>query len=312
MPHLRNLYKLADPEIRAKNWCALRFAARGRYWDIVRPLSPDPIFVIGCSRSGTTVTFETLSAAPELRSLGVEIPEFWNGLWGPKLNGWESEAAGAEHAQPRHRAAAQRYYFQRLGAGQVVDKTCINVMRVTYLAKLFPDARFVYIHRDGRDNISSMIDGWRHDGHFRLSQFLGPFPEKVAIEDGEFGEWSFFLPPGWRAYNHARLEEVCAYQWIMANRLALDASRHVAGGRWVRLRYEDIFERPVEMFASTFEKLGIPFTAALRFRCANLAPTSIVKGAPRRQKWKDHNPALIERILPTIHPMLRELGYDVD
>jgi len=312
MPKLKNLRKLADPEIRAKNWRALGHAIRGRYWDLARPRSPDPIFIVGCSRSGTTVTFETLSAAPELRSLGIEIPEFWNGLWGPKHNQWASEAASAEHARPEHRATAQRFYYQRLGKGQVVDKTCINVMRVPYLAKLFPEARFIYIHRDGRDNISSMIDGWRHDGHFRLTQFLGPFPEEVAIENGEFGEWSFFLPPGWRAYNHARLEEVCAYQWIIANRMALDAARSLAPGRWIQLRYEDIFERPVEMFAGAFERLGIPFTDALHRRCANLAPTSIVKGAPRKQKWKDHNPEQIERILPMIRPMLRELGYDAD
>ena len=51
--------------------------------------------------------------------------------------------------------AALRYFYQRLGAGWVIDKTCINVMRVPYLHKLFPRARFVFIHRDGRDNISS-------------------------------------------------------------------------------------------------------------------------------------------------------------
>jgi hypothetical protein len=185
-------------------------------------------------------------------------------------------------------------------------------MRVPFLAKLFPDARFVYIHRDGRDNVSSMIDGWRHDGHFRLTQFLGRFPEKVAIENGEFDEWSFFLPPGWRAYNSARLEEVCAYQWITANRMALDAARGLRPEQWIQLRYEDIFERPVQMFAETFGRLGIPFTDALRQRCANLAPTSIVKGAPRKQKWKDHNPEQIGRVLPMIRPMLRELGYDPD
>jgi len=310
---LAKLGKLLDPEIRAKNIHAMRYAFRGRYWDYFRPRQPDPIFLVGCSRSGTTVTYETLSAAPQLLKFGHEIPEFWNSLCGPLNNGWESEAAGAEQARPEHRTAALRYFYQRLGAGRVLDKTCINTLRLPYLYKLFPNARFVFIQRDGRDNISSMIDGWRlgrSDGAFHLSQFFGPFPEPVAINDGEFNEWHFFLPPGWREYNRASLEEVCAFQWLSANRLALAAKASIPSDRWIQLRYEDLFERPVDMFQAAFERLDIPFDATLRARCAHLAPTSIVKGAPKKQKWKAHNPEAIERILPMIEPLMAELGYD--
>lgn len=313
MPRLRNLHKLLDPEIRAKNLQALRWELRGLWWDVTRPAVPDPVFVVGCSRSGTTITYETLAAAPQFLSFGWEIPQFWNGLHGPLTNGWHSEAAGAQDARPGHRDAALRYFFQRLGRGWVLDKTCINVMRIPYLLALFPQAKFVFIQRDGRDNVSSMMDGWRMgrtDGRFELSQFFGPFPEPVAINGGEFREWAFFLAPGWQAYNHASLEEVCAFQWISANRLALDARRQVPDAQWVHLRYEDVFERPVAMFRDAFARLGVPFTSAIEARCADLQPTSVVKGRPKRQKWKDSNPEAIERILPTIAPMMRELGYD--
>ncbi|ALP54073.1 sulfotransferase [Candidatus Tenderia electrophaga] len=314
MAKLRNIHKLLDPEIRAKNLRQARYTVRGWWWRLTRPAMPDPVFVVGCSRSGTTVTYETIAAAPQLRSLGYEIPSFWNGLWGPHLNGWHSEAAYADDAKPGHRDAALCYFYQRLGRGRVLDKTCINVMRLPYLYKLFPRATFIYIHRDGRDNISSMMDGWRHDGHFRLSQFLGPCPETVAINDAEFSDWSFFLPPGWRDYNRASLEEVCAYQWQTANRMALEAKQFIPSAQWIQLRYEDIFERPVEMFRPVFERLGIPFDESLETRCANLSrrPTSIVKGTPKRQKWKAHNPEAIERILPTIQPLMTELGYADD
>jgi hypothetical protein len=53
----RNLYKLLDPEIRDKNLRAAQYVVRGRYWNVVRPEVPDPIFLVGCSRSGTTVTY---------------------------------------------------------------------------------------------------------------------------------------------------------------------------------------------------------------------------------------------------------------
>ena len=315
MPQLRNLHKLLDPEIRAKNLRALSWQLRGLWWDVTRPAVPDPVFVIGCSRSGTTVTYETLAASPQFLSFGWEIPQFWNELYGPLNNGWQSEAAGAEDARPEHRTAALRYFYQRLGAGWVLDKTCINVMRIPYLHKLFPEAKFVFIQRDGRDNISSMMDGWRvgrSDGRFELSQFFGPFPEPVAINGGEFKEWSFFLAPGWQQFSHASLEEVCAFQWISANRMALDARRTIPPAQWVHMRYEDIFERPVEMFGTAFGQLGVPFTRDLQERCANLQPTSVVSGKPKRQKWKEHNPEAVERILPMIAPLMHELGYGTD
>jgi len=315
MPDPRKLLKLLDPEIRAKNLRELRYRARGLLWHATRPSVPDPVFVVGCSRSGTTITYETLATSPAFLKFGWEIPQFWNSLYGPLNNGWHSEAAGAADAQPWHRDAAFRYYFQRLGRGWVLDKTCINTLRIGYLIKLFPQARFVFIQRDGRDNISSMMDGWRMgrtDGRFELTQFFGPFPEPVAINGGEFKEWSFFLAPGWREYNHASLEEVCAFQWISANRLALDAKLMVPAEQWIHLRYEDLFERPVEMFRAAFERLDVPFTEALRLRCADLRPTSVVKGTPKRQKWKEHNPEAIERILDRIAPMMRELGYAPD
>lgn len=314
MASLRNVHKLRDPEILAKNLHALKLGLRGLYWDVARAPLRDPVFVVGCSRSGTTVTYETISASPELVSLGHEIPEFWDGLWGPAHNDWDSEAAGAEHALPEHRDAAQRYFFQKLGTGRIVDKTCINVMRIPYLHRLFPDARFVFIHRDGRDNVSSLMDGWLHDGHFALGKSLGPFPGDVRIENGRFREWSFFLPPGWRDYNHAPLEEVCAFQWITANRMALDAAAAIPSGQWIQLRYEDIFDRPVEMFRTVFERLDLPFDENLRRRCARLGemPTSIVKGAPRKQKWKQAHPAEVERVLPMMRPTMERLGYDAD
>lgn len=307
-----NIHKVFDRDIRAKNIQALRWALRARWCDLMRPGMPDPVFLVGCSRSGTTVTYETLAAAPGFLKFGYEIPQFWDSLYGPLNNGWESEAANAANARPEHRNAALSHFFARLGRGRVLDKTCINVLRIPYLQALFPKAKFVYIQRDGRDNVSSLVDGWRFDGHFRMDLYLGPPPEPVAIEGGTYTDWSFFYPPGWRDWNRASLAEVCAYQWITANQLAIDARSQVPGDQWIHLRYEDIFEQPVEMFREAFERLDVPFTEALRDRCANLLPTSIVKGAPRKQKWKEQNPEAVERILPMIREMQGRLGYETD
>lgn len=317
MSTLSKLAKLADPDIRRKNLEAARLRGREAWFGLRRPSMPDPVFVIGCSRSGTTVTFETLAASNRFLHFEFEIPRLWNGLYGPLNNGWASEAAGPGNAHASHRRKALAFFYARLGCGSVLEKTCINTMRVGYLHALFPKARFIFIHRDGRDNVSSMMDGWRlgrADGGFGLTQFFGPSPDPVAINGGEFSEWHFFLPPGWRAYNAASLEEVCAFQWESANRLALDALRRIPENLWIRVRYEDIFEDPVGMFRRVFDYLSVSFDQGLRDRCEAIAakPTSVVRGKPKKQKWKESNPQAVERILPRIAPMMQELGYDVD
>jgi len=68
------------------------------------------------------------------------------------------------------------------------------------------------------------------------------------------------------------------------------------------------------MFRDLFEFLELPFDEAVRRRCATLdqRPTSIVKGAPKKEKWKGRHAAKIERILPRIQSLMVELGYDVE
>ena len=309
--HQSIISKLLDKKIIAKNLTAQKYALLERVYLLKGMQSPDPIFILGCSRSGTTVTFETIRKSQQLLSFPYEIPQFWHSLCGPWDKQWASECATADDAHPSHRERAFAHFYARLGKGQVLDKSCINILRIPYLHALFPNASFIYIHRDGRDNVSSLMDGWRHDGHFNLKALLGEIPESICINNGEFSDWSFFLPPGWRDYNHASLEEVCAHQWNMANTLALQAKPLIPEEKWIELPYAKLVTSPAELFEDIFSKLKLDFTREIRTHCESLnkKPTSIVAGPPKKDKWRAHNPAAIERILPTIAPLMKTLGY---
>ncbi|MFO6424715.1 sulfotransferase family protein [Motilimonas sp. KMU-193] len=305
------VHKLTSTEYLQKNLVAFKRHLKGQWWQLTQPQTLDPIFIVGCSRSGTTVTFETLSQSSEVRSLGYETPQLWHSLYGPKHNQWHSEAARAEDAKPAHRDAYFKFFYQRLGAGQVLDKTCINILRLEYLYQLFPNAKFVFIYRNGRDNISSLMDGWRNDKQFCLTQFLGDNPEQVAIENGEFKQWHFFLPPQWRSYNHASLAEVCSFQWLKANTMALKAKQSIPSKQWIEFRYEDFIAQPVEIMEQVCQQLGLPFEANIKLHCANLSsrPTSLVSGKPEPDKWKKRNYQAILSIEDNIAPLMQKLGY---
>lgn len=305
------LSKLFDRDVIGKNLNALRYTLLEQYYASSNIDTPDPIFIVGCSRSGTTVTFETIRQSRQLISFPYEIPQFWHSLCGPWDKQWESECATADDANPSHRDKAFAHFYARLGKGQVLDKSCINILRIPYLHALFPNATFIYIHRDGRDNVSSLMDGWRHNGHFNLKPFLGAIPASININEGEFTDWSFFLPPGWRDYSDASLEEVCAHQWNTANTLALEAKALIPEDKWIQLRYEDLLDSPEALFEGIFAKLKLSYTSDIRSHCAalNKRPTSIVAGPPKKDKWRDHNPEAIQRILPKIAPLMKSLAY---
>ena len=305
------ILKMFDKEIVVKNIEALKEELLERYYFYKKIEMPDPIFIIGCSRSGTTVTFETLRKSSQLISFPYELPQLWHSLYGPWDNQWASECANERNADPAHREKVLAYFYARLGKGQVLDKSCINILRIPYLHALFPNARFVYIYRDGRDNVSSLMDGWRHNNHFSLKPLLGEIPGTVAINEGEFSGWSFFLPPNWRDYNNASLEEVCAHQWNTANTLALEAKPLIAEDKWIELRYEDLVESPVELFENVFSRLNLDFDDTIKAHCAvlNKRPTSIVAGPPIKEKWRINNPDTITKILPKIEPLMTQLGY---
>lgn len=311
MPIISKLHKIFDSEIVWKNLVELKYQGKEKLYRAAKLNMPDPIFIVGCSRAGTTVTFETIRQSTELLSFPYEIPQFWHRLFGPWDNNWDSEVATSKNARPEHRDKTLAYFYARLGKGQVLDKSCINILRTSYLFTLFPNAKFIYIQRDGRDNISSLMDGWQYNNHFNLKPLLGEIPASIQIDNANFNDWCFFLPPKWRDYNQSPLEEVCAHQWITANQMALDAKIFIPQKNWITIRYEDLFETPVDMFQAVFDQFDLPFTDKIKSHCAQLnkRPTSIVKGLPKQEKWKTQNPEAIERILPKIEPMMKKLGY---
>ena len=124
--------------------------------------------------------------------------------------------------------------------------------------------------------------------------------------------WSFALIPGWRELRSARLEEICARQYIANNEAALDGREGVDPSRWLEVAYEDLVASPVETAERICGDLGLAFDPAIEEYAAALGnkPSSTTLSAPRPDKWKQQNREPIERILPLTAPIERRLGYE--
>lgn len=269
-----------------------------------------PILVVGCPRSGTTLLLEALLRSDRLGSVHNEGHILWQPHHHPRDRGWDSDALGAGDVTERERRYVNLAIRMFARAPRFVDKTPESCLRIPYLAELFPDARFVFLHRRAADNVSSLMEGWRARPRFVTYEL----PERLdGLGDRSGKDWSFVLVPGWRELTHAPLEEVCARQYAACNEAVLDAFEAIGPERQTALAYEDLIADPERTLRSLFEWLDLPFETASREYADGLSErhSFTTLSAPRAGKWRELNPE-VERVLASLEPLERRLGYEPD
>lgn len=152
-----------------------------------------PLFIVGCSRSGTTLLQQMLNAhpliaiAPETHFAArywahaaqygdlVEAERFerllddiGSSVFFPDL-GIDRElflehARKAEHSFPGVFDALMRLFAEAKGARVRGEKTPSHIQHMALLAETFPGARFIHIVRDPRAVVCSRLrESWTHD-----------------------------------------------------------------------------------------------------------------------------------------------------
>jgi hypothetical protein len=299
-----------DKTVRFHTRRALR-VARGAWWSMARPPAVQPVFVVGCSRAGTTVVYKVLSEADELGSLSRETHDFWDARHPVAERRWSTHALGIRDASSVDRDHVTRYFFSQTGRHRWVDKNNQNGLCVPYLNALFPDAKFVFVTRHPGDNLASLIEGWSRPEEF--ATWSGQLEVRVNFE-GRSLPWCFFLAEGWRAYVDRPLEEICAFQYRAMNEALLTAERTLAPERWTRLAYEDLLRAPHEATRQLFARLGLRYDSPAAERCkAALGQTYNAFSTIAVDKWRSSPHATrVARVLPELAPLAARLGYAID
>lgn len=266
-----------------------------------------PVFIIGAPRSGTSLLYALLRSSSRLAHWPGEAHEVWEADYHPSLRGWSSNVLGAGDLTPSVAARIRRQFFLTAGSrARLIDKTPRNALRVGFVDALFPDARYVFLQRDGRDNVNSLINAWRTSRYrtYRL-------PEPHSIPETDPAWWKFVLYPGWEQDASGPLELVCAKQWTTSNDRALESSKTIGPERWTSVRYEDLVGGPVGCIEALAARLELPFEEEMRRRAARASSTLVNTVTPPEQgKWRRENPAAIRRILSALEPTMRALDYE--
>jgi hypothetical protein len=208
-----------------------------------------PLFVLGVSRSGTTMLRVILDRSP-----GIAIPDetffvpqlahrhrgavdttaFLDDVRRlPRLAAWDVPAEDfAARLRPGMTTgealdAVFSAYAARHGKPRWGDKTPMYMRHLGLIERLFPDAQYVHLIRDGRDAALAFLD----------------MPEGVVT----------------RTWAHPRSPAGFACEWRTEVSRARDLERRLGAARYLEIRYEDLVADSAAVVRSVCAFAGLPF-----------------------------------------------------
>ena len=258
-----------------------------------------PVFIVSPPRSGSSLLFETLAQSPDLYTIGGESHGLIEGIpaLDTALRGHESNALGADDATPpiaeqlRARFRAAAFDRDRKPPGntfRLLEKTPKNALRIPFLDRVFPDALFVYLYRDPRQVLASMLEAWESGG-FRTYPKLPGWSGRP---------WSMLLTPGWRELDGAALGDIVAAQWQTTTNMLLDGLERLAPQRVAIARYDALLADPAAEIRRLCGFAGLAWDRDLG-RGLPIADHTV--SAPDPDKWRRR-----ENVIAPLLPRLRE------
>ncbi len=294
------------------------------------PVRPPAPFVVGLTRSGTTLLRMMLDAHPEL-TIPPEthfVPDLIKAAKdGGDVRGmvdalttnrtWGDFGIDAEEMRKRFEAipladeparpgAAVRAFYdayaERQGKPRWGDKTPAYMLSVTRIGRSLPEVRFIHLIRDGRD---------------------------VALSQSA------------RALNEQPPPAEQAARWVKRITKSRDQAAKLGGDRYIEARYEDLVRDPEPVLRRICEFVALDFDPAMLtyyeraaerlsemsgtlrqegthaeqaagYRVDNHKPTTKPPDPSKLDKWRrEMSPEDLAAYNAVAGDMLRELGYEV-
>lgn len=254
---------------------------------------PQPVFILGFPRSGTTLVEQTLSAHPRIAA-GDELPminelahimprmlasplgypealaELWMG----------DQRDGLDHLRDYYLRKAEQSGVLRPGASRFTDKMPLNETHLGLIALLFPEAPLLHVLRHPLDVMVSSFSNALTHGYFCASDLVSAATHYVRVME---------------LVQHYRAEMTL---------------------RYLPIRYEDIVAEQetsvrtmLDFIGEEFEPACLTFHNNLRYaRTASYAQVAEPLYDRSVGRWRNYRRQL-EPVMAILEPVIARLGY---
>jgi hypothetical protein len=214
-----------------------------------------------------------------------------------------------------------KWVANRYKVHTVVEKTCANTLRVPFVDKILPEAKYIFIRRNGLDAVDSAMKRWNAkldlpyvirkarfvpiaDIPFYGYRYLWNHVYRNISKQKRLAFWGPKINGMDKILSQHSLDEVCAIQWKRCVDSSIEAFMEIEGDRWIEVGYEEFVSDPQKGLANILFFLELEFNQyQIEKAVARVSSSSIGKG---RNKMDDK---MLSRLLPLIEDTMDRFGY---
>lgn len=277
-----------------------------------------PIFLFGNHRSGTTLTQKLIGLHPDIVTW-FEPRTLWRCADPARSHDEFSQADASEEVISYIRNRFLKYQMKH-GNRQIMENTPSNILRISYVNAIFPEAILLFITRNPFSCISSMELKWHRSktwrGVLRTLSATPPtqihFYAKVALRElviRKLVKQERVFGPLYKGIRedlaaHGKLK-VIARQWAWCNRIARGELAKLEKNRILSFRYEDLINDVECTVRSIYGHCGLSCDQQV------IDTAKVMVDPGRQEKWMRLDLEDLASILPEIDEEMRVYGYNI-
>lgn len=287
-----------------------------------------PVIIIGAGRSGTNMLRDVLT-----RLDGVDT---WpcdeiNYIWRHGNRDEPTDELTPAHATPDVVDFIRCQFSRMVNSSSLVrfpaeerflvEKTCANSLRVSFVDTVFPEARYIFLVRDGRDVVASARRRWKApiDVRYLMAKArfvpLGDLPyyssryllnrlSKHRNSEKSLAAWGPKFQGMDQLSASKSLDHVCAAQWTRCVQSSSDAFEAMSSDKVLTVHYEQFVTQPLEVLQHITEFIGAKHDIeTLQQACSEVREESVGKG---KDEFHDEKGELMK----IMHATLARQGYE--